>query len=77
MVIFVHRSVWVLEGVIHDGHQSQPSLLSGGDDLRCREEEAIAAGVPQLKGVRVLDSLVVSPVNAPTTGLVYKQAVLP
>ena len=62
--------VGVLVGVIHDGHQSQPSLLGGGQDLVGWEDEAVAAGVSQLKGVRVLDALVVGPVDGTATGLV-------
>ena len=62
--------VGVLAGVIHDGHQSQPSLLGGGQDLVGWEDEAVAAGVSQLKGVRVLDALVVGPVDGTATGLV-------
>lgn len=67
-----HRLVWVLEGVVHDGHQSQPSLLGGGDDLIGRQDEAVAAGVPQLEGVGVLDALVVGPVNGAPAGLICK-----
>ena len=64
--------VGILVGVIHDGHQSQPSLLGGGDDLIGGQEEAVMTGVPQLEGVGVLDALVVGPVNGATAGLVYK-----
>lgn len=63
--------VEVLDGVIHDGHQSQPSLAGGGDDLIGWQDETETAGVPQLKGVGVLDSLVVGPVNGATASLVY------
>lgn len=71
LLILLVRSVRVPEGMIHNGHQGQPSLPSGGDDLIGREEEAVAAGVPQLKGVGVLDALVVGPVNGVPAGLVY------
>lgn len=56
--------------MIHDGHESQPSLLGCGEDLIGRQDEAIATSVPQLKGVGVLDSLVVSPVDGSPTSLV-------
>lgn len=59
--------------MIHDALQSQPCLVCSGDDLIGREDEAEDAGVPQLKGVRVLDSLVVGPVNGTTTRLVYNE----
>ncbi len=49
----------ILPGVLHDGHQGQPGLLSSGDDLIGRQDETIAASVSQLKGVGVLDALVV------------------
>lgn len=62
--------VWVIQGVIHDGHQSQPGLLGGGDDLIGRQDEAIPSSVPQLKGVGVLDALVVGPVDGAPAGLV-------
>lgn len=69
--VSTHTLVWVLEGVIHDGHESQPGLLGSRDDLPGRQGKAIESGVPQLKGVRVLDTLVVGPVNGAATGLVY------
>ena len=56
--------------VLHDVFQSQPGLCGSGDDLIGWQDEAITAGVPQLEGVGVLDSLVVGPVNGVTTGLV-------
>lgn len=67
-----HTLVGVLEGVIHDGHQSQPSLGGSGDDLIGWQDEAVTASVPQLEGVGVLDALVVGPVDGATTSLVYK-----
>lgn len=60
----------VLIGVIHDGHESQPSLPGCGDDLVGWQDEAIATSVPQLEGVGVLDALVVGPVNGSSTSLV-------
>lgn len=59
--------------MIHDSHQSQPSLLGGGDDLTGWQEETVAASVPQLEGVGVLDALVVGPVNGSSTSLVYNE----
>lgn len=72
MYTHTHTLVGVLEGVIHDSHQSQPSLPGGGDDLIGWQDEAVTAGVPQLEGVGVLDALVVGPVNGATASLVYK-----
>lgn len=62
--------VRVLEGVVHDDHESEPSLPGSGDDLIGRQEEAEAPGVPQLEGVGVLDALDVGPVDAASAGLV-------
>lgn len=59
--------------MVHDGHQSQPRLLCGGDDLIGWQDEAIAAGVPQLKGVGVLDALAVGPVDGATAGWVWRR----
>lgn len=56
--------------MFHDGHQSQPGLLGGGQDLVGWEDEAVATSVSQLKGVGVLDPLFVGPVNGTATGLV-------
>lgn len=56
--------------MVHDGHQSQPGLLGGGDDLIGWQDEAVTASVPQLKGVGVLDALIVGPVDGATAGLV-------
>lgn len=66
----LHLLFGVPVGVIHDGHQSQPSLLGGGHDLIGWQDETIAASVPQLKRVGVLDALVVGPVDGSTAGLV-------
>lgn len=68
----IHTLVGVIISVVHDSHQSQPSLLSSGENLIGWQDEAITAGVPQLKGVGVLDSLVVGPVNGAAASLVYK-----
>lgn len=62
--------VRVLEGVTHDCHQSQPSLLCGGNNLLSRQQETVEAGVSQLKGVWVLDALLIGPVNSISTCLV-------
>lgn len=62
--------VGVLVGVIHDGHQGQPGLLGGGEDLIGWQGEAVTSGVPQLKRVGVLDALVVGPVDGAAAGLV-------
>lgn len=64
-------SVGVIPGVLHDDPQRQPRLLRGGDDLRGRQQEAMAPGVPELEGVGVLDALVVGPVNGAAAGSVW------
>lgn len=56
----------------HEDHQGQPRLLGSGDDLIGRQDEAKAASVPQLKGVGVLDAVVVGPVHGAAAGLVCK-----
>ena len=56
--------------MLHDGHQSKPRLLGSGENLIGWQDESIATGVPELKGVGVLDTLVVGPVNGSSAGLV-------
>jgi len=56
--------------VVHDGHQGQPGLAGGRDDLIGRQDEAVAAGVPELKGVGVPDAVVVGPVDGAAARLV-------
>lgn len=65
--------VRVLEGVIHNDLQSQPCLIGSGNNLIGRKDEAKMAGVPQFKGVGVLDSLVVGPVDGASTRLVCRE----
>jgi len=65
--------IWVVLGVLHDGHQGQPGLLSSRDDLIGWQDETITTSVSQLKGVGVLDALIISPVNSASTGLVCEQ----
>ena len=62
--------VGVIQGVLHDGPKRQPRLLGRGDDLRGRQQEAVAPRVPELEGEGVLDALAVGPVNSASTGLV-------
>lgn len=59
--------------MVHDGQKGQPRLLSCGDDLRGRQQEASEPGVPQLKGERILDLLLlaVGPVDRAPTGLIW------
>lgn len=64
--------VGVLRGVSHKGHQGQPGLLGSRNDLVGRQDKAVAASVPQLKGVGVLDSLVIGPVHSGSTSLICK-----
>lgn len=56
--------------MLHDGHEGQPGLLSSRDDLIGWQDESVSSGVSQLKGVGVLDALVVGPVNGATACLV-------
>lgn len=58
----------------HDGHECCPCLLGCGHNLGSWQEESIAPCVPELKGVRVLDALVVGPVNSISTGLVCNKS---
>lgn len=67
-------SVGVLQRVVHDGLERQPGLLGRGHDLGGRQQEAVAPGVAELKGVGVLDALVVGPVNGTSTGSVWAGA---
>lgn len=62
--------VGVVLGMLHDGHQSQPSLLGSRKDLISWQDETIVTGVSQLKGVGVLDAVVVGPINGTTTSLI-------
>ncbi len=65
--------IWIIFGVLHDGHQGQPGLLSSGDDLIGWQEETIAASVSQLKRVGVLDALFIGPVNSDSISFVWEQ----
>lgn len=56
--------------VLHDVFQSQPGLRGGGDNLIGRQDESIAAGVPQLEGKGIFDTSIVGPVDAAATGLI-------
>lgn len=62
--------VKVLGSVVHDGHEGQPCLPGSGDDLAGGQHEAVASRVAELKGERVLDPLIVRPVDGSATGLV-------
>lgn len=57
--------------MVHDGQKGQPRLLSCGDDLRGRQQEASEPGVPQFKGERILNAIVVGPVDRAPTGLIW------
>lgn len=59
--------------VLHHVLQSQPGLRGCRDDLIGRKDEAVATGVPELKGERVLDAEVVRPVDAAATGLICRK----
>lgn len=56
--------------IFHDVLQSQPGLRGSWNDLIGWEKEAVAAGVTQLEGKGVFGSVVVTPVDASTTGLI-------
>lgn len=60
----------VVSHVLDDGFQAQPRLLRRGDNLAGRQEEAVAAGVSQLKSEGVFNAIIVAPVYAASTGLV-------
>lgn len=60
--------IGVILGVLHDGPNRHPRLLGRGDDLRGRQQEAIAPSVPELKAEGVLDATVVGPVDSDPTG---------
>lgn len=57
--------------MVYDGQKGQPCLLSCGDDLGGRQQEASEPSVPQLKGERILDALAVGPVDSVATGLIW------
>ena len=50
--------------MLHDGLQPQPGLLCSGDDLAGRQSEAIVPSISQLKGERILDAIIICPVNS-------------
>lgn len=58
--------------VLHDFLQAQPGLLGSREDLVGGQQESITPRVPQLKGKGIFDPIVVAPVNAASTGLVWK-----
>lgn len=58
--------------VLHHVLQSQPGLRGRRDDLIGWKDEAVATGVPELKGERVLNAEVVGPVDAAATGLICR-----
>ena len=65
--------VGVITDILQDVLQGQPGLRGGRDDLVGRQQEPRPAGVPQLKGKRVLDAWIVGPVDAPPAGLVCRR----
>lgn len=65
-----NSSIRVVTNVLHHVLQSQPGLGGRGDDLIGWEDEAVAAGVPELEGEGVLDAEVVGPVDAAAAGLI-------
>lgn len=66
-IIFLIR---MITHIFHDVFKSQPGLRGSWNDLIGREEEAVATGVAQLEGEGVFGTIVVTPVNASTTGLI-------
>lgn len=66
-------SIRMVMDVLHHVLQSQPGLRGCRDDLIGRKDEAVATGVPELKGERVLDAEVVRPVDAAATGLICRK----
>lgn len=59
--------------MLHDFLQAQPGLLGSWDDLAGGQQEAVAPRVPQLEGKGIFDPIVIAPVNAASTGLVWKR----
>lgn len=64
--------VKVIPHMLHDGLQPQPGLLSSGDDLVGWQEEAIVPSISQLKRERILDAIIIRPVDAAPAGLICK-----
>lgn len=60
----------MITDVLHDVFQSEPGLGGGGDDLIGRQDESVAAGVPQLEGKGIFDANIVGPIDAAATGLI-------
>jgi len=65
--------VWVVSHILHDCFQTQPGLLCSGDNLGSWKEEPIATRVSQLEGKWEFDAIIIAPVNAASTGLVWKR----
>ena len=63
-------SIRMVIDVLDEVLEGKPRLGGGGDNLIGWQDETIASSVPQLEGVGVLDTQVVGPVNAATTGLI-------
>lgn len=64
--------VEVVPHVLHDGLQPQPGLLCSGDDLTGRQEETIVPHVSEFKRERVLDAIVICPVDAAPASWICK-----
>lgn len=58
--------------MLHDGLQPQPGLLRSGDDLVGWQQEAIVPSISQLKSERILDAIIIRPVDAAPTSLICK-----
>lgn len=68
----VPHLVEIVPHMLHDGLQPQPGLLCSGDDLVGWQEEAIVPSISQLKRERVLDAMIIRPVNAAPASWICK-----
>lgn len=56
--------------MLHDGLQPQPGLLCSGDNLVGWQSEGIETSISQLKSERILDAIIICPVNTVPTGYI-------
>lgn len=56
--------------MLHDGLEPQPGLLCSGDDLVGWQSEGIETSISQLKRERILDAIIICPVNSVPTSCI-------